>query len=121
MYLYIRTCLHYVTYIVNYQYLKLNTKYGTVGTHCWVHKFIHFLNLDFINPYPQIHSVYILSSPMYDYDKNVLYIIIISILPDLLINSLNISIIQCIRVVWYIQCIILSYSMLSHPGYIHAY
>ena len=69
MYFYIRICSHYVTYLVNYQYLKLNTKHGPVGTQCWVHKSIHFLNFDFINPCLQIQRVYILSSPMYDYYK----------------------------------------------------
>ena len=47
MYLYIRTCSHNVKYLVNYQYLKLNTQHGTVGTQCWVHKFNIFINLDF--------------------------------------------------------------------------
>ena len=51
MYLYIRTCSHNVNYLVNYQYLKLNTKHGTVGTQCWIHKINIFLNLDFTNPY----------------------------------------------------------------------
>ena len=100
MYLYIRTCSHNIKYLVNYQYLKLNTEHGTVGTQFFIHKFNIFLNLDFTNPYLQIQTIYIRISPMYDYYfKNVLYNIIIYILIDPLINSLNISIIQCIRVV----------------------
>ena len=67
MYLYIRTCSHNVNYLVNYQYLKLNTKHGTVGTQCWVHKFNISLNLDFTKPYLQIKTLYIRISPMYDY------------------------------------------------------
>ena len=93
MYLYIPTCSHNVNYLVNYQYLKLNTKHGTVGTQCWVHKFNISLNLDFTKPYLQIQTLYIRISPMYDKNINVLYIIIIYILTDPLINSLNISII----------------------------
>ena len=69
MYLYIRTCSHNVNYLVNYQYLKLNTKHGTVGTQCWVHKFNISLNLNFTKPYLQIQTLYIRISPMYDYYK----------------------------------------------------
>ena len=69
MYLYIRTCSHYVTYLVNYQYLIFNTKRGTVSIQCWAGKFSQNLNFDFINPYINIQSLYIISSPMYDYFK----------------------------------------------------
>ena len=74
MYLYKRTCSYNVKYLVNYQYLKLNTKHGTVGTQCWVHKFNIFLNLDFTNLYLQIQTLYIRISPMYDhYKKRTIY------------------------------------------------
>ena len=69
MYLYIRTCSHNVNYLVNYQYQKLNTKHGTVGTQCWVHKFNISLKLDFTKSYLQIQTLYIRISPMYDYYK----------------------------------------------------
>ena len=72
MYLYIRTCSHNVKYLVNYQYLKLNTKHGSIGTQCWVHKFNLFLNLDLINPYLQIQTLYISISPLYEIFFNVL-------------------------------------------------
>ena len=104
MYVYILTFSHYVTYLVYYQYLKMNTKHGTVGPQSWIHKFINLLNFVFINPYLHIQSLYILSSPMYGYYlKNYIYIyiyiIIIYILIYTLIDALNISIIQCIHFV----------------------
>ena len=70
MYFNIPTCSHNVKYLVNYQYLKLITKHGTVGTQCWVHKFNLFLNLDFIN-HLQIQILYIRSSLKYDKKRTI--------------------------------------------------